>query len=285
MLQLENDQLRVELLDPFEDRIHLGERFCWAGYIWQVHDAVAGPLLAGPEWPRRNPIPFNGQGLPESFRNRSRHGHPYTWRGKQGVAIGAGKLASDAQGEVFVAEPCRWIFSLEPTHFSAHTRQASAGFDYELVRSIDLVGRTLVSRSTLTNHARNRLVLEWFAHPFFALTDGLMSAELPDGSDLVDNPGFLLAGRRLFQKRRFRDAKDGHMEKLRLAVGRNLRVRFAHPRLTYVELETSFAPSECIIWGNSNTFSLEPYQSLSLDRNQSKSWSISYVFGPLGPEL
>ena len=66
MLQLKNADLSVAILDPANpaDQKHLGTRYCWGGYIWQVTDATAGPLLAGAEWPVKNPIPFNGQGLP-----------------------------------------------------------------------------------------------------------------------------------------------------------------------------------------------------------------------------
>jgi len=60
MLQLKNADLSVAILDPANpaDQKHLGTRYCWGGYIWQVTDATAGPLLAGAEWPVKNPIPF-----------------------------------------------------------------------------------------------------------------------------------------------------------------------------------------------------------------------------------
>ena len=69
MLSLANRTLRVELLDPADDAARRGPRYCRGGYIWQVHDQQAGPLLTGPEWPHPTPTPFNGQGLPESFRH------------------------------------------------------------------------------------------------------------------------------------------------------------------------------------------------------------------------
>src|SRR6187549_2174877 len=95
MLMLQNRELRINVLEPARDSARLGPRFCWGGYIWQVHDAVAGPIFTGPEWPESAPSPFNGQGLPESFRHRTLEGRPLTWRGDEGVAVGAGTLRRD----------------------------------------------------------------------------------------------------------------------------------------------------------------------------------------------
>lgn len=282
MLTLANTDLRVELLDPATDRARLGPRFCWGGYVWQVHDATAGPLLAGPEWPKPDPIAWNGQGLPESFRHRTRDGRQLTWSGPQGVALGAGELAVNAAGEVEVVRPCAWTITPAVDRMVFQTRQQAAGFDYSLLRKIELTGRTVLSVSQLTNHGAAPLTLEWFAHPFFALTDGLIQAEVPAGSRLTDNPGFALDGRTLLQKRRFADEKDGQLEHLHLPPGKNLSVQLRHPVARTVDFETSFAPGECLVWGNSNTFSIEPYQTLVLAPGQTRQWSLRYTFGAVG---
>lgn len=278
MRELAVGDFRVEVLDPATDQARLGPRFAWGGYIWQVHHRSAGPLFTGPQWPSEFPLPFNGQGLPESFRHKTRAGAPLTWRGDRGLALGAGEIAT-ADGELRVVRPCAWEFRQETCGLRARTRQAAIGFDYSLERTVELLGGELRSTTRLVNHATDTLALEWFAHPFFALTDGVIELELPDGTTLAENPGFSLERGRLRQKRRFVGADDGHFDLLRLPPDRPLRCRVSHPRLTHIDFATSFAPSECVIWGNGHTFSIEPYLALTLAPGESREWNLSYCFG------
>ena len=278
MISLSNDQLRIDLLDPIADRALLGPRFCWGGFIWQIHDRDEVPLLRGPEWPARAPSPWNAQGLPESFRHRTRTGTPLTWNGNRGVAIGAGELALNAVGEPVVVTPCSWEIVAQPECVNFHTRQQAAGFDYALNRRIELNHRVVLSLSELTNHGETALQLAWFAHPFFALPDELIRAELPEGTELAENPGFALNGRTLTQKRKFLNGQDGHMDFLKLPSGKTFTAQLRHPALNRLEFACSFVPAECIVWGNANTFSLEPYQTIDLAPGQTLKWHLRYVF-------
>jgi len=161
------------------------------------------------------------------------------------------------------------------------TRHAAAGFQYELVREVELANRDVHSSTWLTNSSSDgRLALEWFAHPFFPLVDGVARAEVPAGTTLTENAGFLLDGRVLTQRRRFVRPDDGHMERgLRLPAGSPLIATLAHPALTHIGVETRFAPDSCVIWGNDRTFSFEPYLVLDLAPGETHSWSLIYRFG------
>lgn len=282
MFALQNRELRVEVLDPADpaDAARQGARYCWGGYIWQVHDARFGPLLRGPEWPDPAPRAFNGQGLPESFRHRTRDGAPLTWQGNRGVALGAGALSADAAGSVTLDTPCGWtLTSGSDDALVFHTRQAAAGFSYELERRIELRDRTVTSSTRLMNLGEASLVLQWFAHPFWALTNGRASVALPSGTTIPENPGFAVAadGALTFQ-RPFVAPTDDQFALLTLPPGRELALSLDHPRLARVTFATSFVPAECPVWANAHTISVEPYLALDLAAGETRSWHVRHGF-------
>jgi hypothetical protein len=279
MLHLENGELRVDVLEPVADAARQGARYCWGGYIWQVHDRRLGPLVAGPEFPHPAPSAFNGQGLPESFRHRTRDGRPLTWQGDRGLGIGIGLLAAGPDKAVTVTEPCAWTVSHFPDHLIFQTRQAAAGFAYELTRKVELRGREVGSFSQLTNVGDQPLVLQWFAHPFWALTGGRAEVRLPAGTTVPANPGFTLApdGRLTFQ-RAFLTPQDDQFALLALPAGRGLALQLDHPRLARVEFDSSFAPDECPVWANAHTVSVEPYLNLRLTPGETRHWHVRHGF-------
>ena len=280
MLSLANADLRVELMDPAAEQARLGPRFCWGGFIWQVHDRKVGPLLSGPEWPKADPRPVNGQGLPESFRHSTTTGQPLLWDGATGLAPGAGTLGRDAQGAVIVTTPCTWEIEQQPDRILYRTGQDVGRWSYALERMIELHGRQVRSRSRLTNRGATPLVLEWFAHPFFALqADGLQRLTLPAGTQLPENPGYVLTGRELTFRRAFVGENDGHLEHLALPAGRPFAASLAHPKLTGLRFAADFVPFKCVLWANGHTLSLEPFLSLHLAPGESREWTLTYDFG------
>lgn len=280
MLTLANAELTVDLIDPAAEHARLGPRFCWGGYIWQVHDRNVGALLTGPEWPNPAPTPHNGQGLPESFRHSTTEGQPLLWDGAVGLAPGSGVLGRDAQGAIVVTEPCAWQIDLKPDRAIFRTAQTAGRWAYELERTIELRGRQIVSHSRLTNRGAGRLTLEWFAHPFFALqADGKLNATLAKDVRLAENPGYTLADGELTLKRAFVGLNDGCLVHLDLPAGQPFGVTVSHPKLTSVRFTTDFAPFKCVLWANGNTLSFEPFLALDLAPGESREWMVSYEFG------
>jgi len=283
MLSLAHDSLTVELLDPANpaDRAHLGTRYCWGGYIWQVRDARAGELIAGGEYPRPNPRPFNGQGLPESFRHAT-HGTnlPLILEDNRGFILGVGDVAPDIASEILVTQPCAWAITRGPGHIEFSTTQSGNGYACRLTRRITLEGRTLISATSLANTGARALPLHWFAHPFFALTDQQITCELPASWGMTENNGFALdAAHRLTLKRRFRNIDDGHFELLRIGKNTPLRAAVSHPKLTGIVFSTDFTPDMCPAWGNCNTWSIEPYITTELAPGTTRAWNLRYEFG------
>jgi len=285
MLHLANEALAVALLDPANpaEQRHLGTRFCWGGYIWQVRDAQGGDLFTGPEWPNPDPRPFNGQGAPESFRHAAWPTQlPLTLVGGRGLVLGVGEVTPGADGSPVVDRPCGWEISGDDRTLEFHTRQSALGWECRLARRVTLAGRTLISTSRLDNRGGRALPLHWFAHPFFALADGVLTCDLPPGYGCDENPGFALDPRgRLTFKRRFTGLNDGHFQLLQVPPRVPLQVTLSHPRLAYVRFATDFVPDLCPVWGNGNTWSIEPYLITELAPGESREWTLQYEFGPI----
>lgn len=282
MIELRNEELSVALLDPVADRARLGARYVWGGYIWQVFDRDGTPLLRGPEWPNPAPVPFNGQGLPESFRHRSLDGRDFTWRGERGSGLGIGALERDSSAAALrVARPCAWSTTTASGQIEFSTRDDAAELPYVLTRRVILESRTLRSSTELTNASPfTPLALEWFAHPFFPLVGGLARTRLPEGATLPPNPGFELVDHRLIQRRRFSRPDEGHMDRgLKLPRDVRLTAVVDHPTLGALSFATSFAPDAFVIWANDRTFSIEPYLTLHLAPGETRSWQVDYGFG------
>jgi hypothetical protein len=290
MLRLANRELTLDLLDPADpaDIARQGWRYCWGGYVWQVTDAKLGPLIAGPAYPSPTPTTFDGQGLPESFRHTRRDNSArLTWQGETGLAIGAGVIAPNpnkgVQGpeSARVTAPCRWTVTPFADHVVFQTRQAAAGFSYELSRKIELRDRTVTSYSQLTNSGETPLSLQWFAHPFWALTAGRARVQLPAGTTIPENPGFAVAADGLLTfKRPFVAEPDTQFALLTLPPGRPLALSVDHPQLARVTFATSFVPDECPVWANSHTASVEPYLTLTLAPGETRHWHVTHGFVP-----
>ncbi|MDI1319607.1 MAG: hypothetical protein PSW75_05345, partial [bacterium] len=124
------------------------------------------------------------------------------------------------------------------------------------------------------------LVLEWFAHPFFALqADGRLGITLPVGTTMAINQGYTLLGRELTMPRAFIGVHGGHLEQLGLPAGQPFAAEFSHPKLTDLRFATDFAPFKCVLWANGNTLSLEPFLALHLAPGESREWTLTYDFG------
>jgi hypothetical protein len=288
MLRLANRELALDLLDPADaaDTARQGWRYCWGGYIWQVTDAQLGPLVSGPAYPNPTPTVFDGQGLPESFRhNRRADSTRLTWAGDSGLALGAGVLAANsgrgpqAPDAVRIVEPCQWTVTKFPDHLIFQTRQAAGGLSYELSRKIELRDRTITSFTQLTNAGELPLPLQWFPHPFWALTESRARVQLPAGTTIPENPGFAIDGEGVLTfKRPFVGPRDSQFALLALPPGRALAVSVDHPRLARVTFETSFVPDECPVWANPRTISVEPHLSLTLAPGETRHWHVRHGF-------
>ena len=283
MIELRNSDLSVSVLEPARDTARLGARYCSGGYVWQVRDEVAGDLCSGPCFPDPEPPPFDGQGLPEVFEIAL--GQDRARRGADVYVIGVGRVRRESEIEPFhvrdnprVIERALWELTESATELLARTSGAFEGYGFELSRRLALAGRTLDSSTELRNHGGRAIPLRWFAHPFFPWPNGdccrlsLEHALAPDAPLAKNERGFL-------ERRAASDWQAGHYLVPRVALGGELRVEQRHPKLDGVEVTCRFPLGWLALWGNTRTFSIEPFFQTVLAPGASVAWGIAYRFG------
>jgi len=271
MYTLANKELTVSVLDPVAERNLTGTRYCTGGYIYQIEDATRGPLLAGPTYP--GPFsPFNGQGIPDAF-------NPNPLRDEQSaegphliIGIGVCDLTTDQ-----VVAPCQWEVNQDDGALRFCTEHAHQGWSLTLERTITLTDRTVRSWTRLVNTGPAYVPLRWFPHPFYPLPPGDEFIRLNIPVTLRENPGYDLAPSG-FIRRKAGAPVDGYFLALDHAAQNNVSVLQKHPVLGLVAATCSYVPAFFPIWGNTRTFSWEPYFERLTAPGQTTTWWIDYDF-------
>lgn len=281
MYFLQNPQLTVELLDPMSatDVRLLGTRFAWGGFLWQVRNSNGSPLLAGPQWPAPSPDPYHGQGMPESFALEIDLDHAPSLRGEAPRIIGVGVAEIGADGKAGLAEPCIWSVEANQDSITFHTHQTTEPLSLCLVRSIELRGNTVSSRSRVLNLGSIPFSTIWFAHPNFPLANGCISCLLPTEYRMKENPDFWMNRfGHLALRRPFLLETDNHLEWLSGVPHDRFLAAVDHPTVKRVQIRTDFPPDRLGVWANRHTFSIEPYAIRRVPPRGCAEWSISYTF-------
>jgi hypothetical protein len=273
MYKLANDTLEVSILDPLADRERFGTRYCTGGYIFQISDTSHGDLLSGPTYPDDFDW-FNGQGIPDAFNRMPLRdpGNPSSIA----LVIGIGFCDQDAD---VVTEFCSWEIQQDETSITMVTSQTHGNYSLELERTVTLHGRTIRSSTILRNTGRQPIPVNWFPHPFYPQpreTDELCRFNIP--VTFPDNDGFDISESGFISRKGWPWQGKGHYQALNHNAKSNLVVLQKHPKLGLVATTCSYVPDFFPIWGNTNTFSWEPYYERTVAPNQTLAWWIDYEF-------
>ena len=271
MLALQNDSLSVDILDPSADQERFGTRYCTAGYIYQIEDMKVGPVLSGPTYPDSFNT-FDGQGIPDAF-NRG----PLLNSDRQNpVALVPGIGFCDLEADE-VTEFAKWDVEQSDTEIRFRTHHSFERYDFDLERSVSLNGRTVRSWTRINNGGKPQIPVRWFPHPFYPQTDtdALCRVNIPVTFNKSDG---YVTGPDGFIHRKGWPWQTDHYLALDHSASTNLVVLQRHPSLGLVSAICSYAPALFPIWGNTRTFSFEPYFERTVSAGQAVEWSIDYGF-------
>lgn len=272
MYHIKNDALDVTLLDPSTDQERFGTRYCTGGYIFQIEDAKHGPLLSGPTYPDSFNV-FDGQGIPDAFNLSPLK--DTTAQSSKALIIGIGLCDMDTNT---VDTFCTWHISAKAHVIHMETTQQYANYALKLHRKIALHGRTVHSAIRLENTGAAPIPIRWFPHPFYPQTknDELCRFNIP--VSFPENDGFEIAPSGFISRKNWPWSQSGAFQVLDHNTPNNLVVLQKHPVIGLVAATCSYQPAFFPIWGNTKTFSWEPFLERTLFKQQTLDWWIDYEF-------
>lgn len=283
MLILQNQTLRVQLLDPVLDQKRLGSRYCTGGYVWQISDLISGDLLSGPQFPDPVPTKFDGQGVPEVFETAM--GQDSASINEEVLVIGVGRVIRTSPVQPFhvrdnpeVSEFCSWEIRQNQNSVLMQTKQNFKNFSLNLIRIVSLNDRTVTSSSVLINTGKESIPLRWFAHPFFPLNKDFVCCKFSRPIQTPQKPGFLIDKNGYLVMSRDYPWSKGLYCPLQMEWGEPLSVKQHHPLLSEINVQLSFPVFSMPVWANANTFSFEPYLDTLVLPGSRREWAIEYRF-------
>ena len=283
MFKLSNDQLSITILDPRHDQPYLGSRYCSGGYIWQVEDHLAGPLLTGPQYPAETPEQFHGQGAPEAFVTPLGSGDVQV--GEAVTMIGVGEVVRSSTVTPFhvrdnpaVRRFCKWTVGAGADHIRMVTEQAAEEHAVTLVRSVILDGRTVISRSEICNRSAVPVPIRWFPHPFFPPSPRGICTTLGFEWSLDENEGYFRDGEGVLRMKPEYPWEKGLFQQLQIPRGVRLEAHVRHPSLDRVVLTSDYPLESLPVWSNRAAFSPEPHMACSVAPGERCEWNITYRF-------
>ena len=121
---------------------------------------------------------------------------------------------------------------------------------------------------------------QWYPHPFFPLYPSGECCKMSVPVSLPENPGYeLLANGFLRMKHLpWKRAENENHFLLVNHPGRPVSFVQKHPVTSLVAASCDYVPSRLPVWGNTFTFSFEPYYERNLSPQETARWSITYDF-------
>lgn len=282
MIRLQNAALGLDVLDPREDRDKLGSRYCAGGYIWQAYDGGGRPLFSGPCFPSAAPPVFDGQGMPDMFETPL--GGDDGDVGCQVCVIGVGLVEKSSGIMPFhprnnprVTQFCSWTVDNSADQVIMTTSQSVGDKSLELRKEVRLDGRRITSAATAVNTGKAVVNIRWFAHPFFPINNDLTCGKVSPPVSVPDNAGYEIRDDGTICMKPDYPWEKGLFQVLDIPLTK-LSFVIPHPIVNSIRVETDYNAVRCAVWGNSHTFSFEPFTQHAIKPGETASWGVEITF-------
>ena len=286
MIRIQSDVLSLDLLDPRDggDLNKLGSRYCAGGYIWQIYDEYTGqPLLSGPCYPSAAPPVFDGQGMPDMFDiplggADGPIGSKVCVIGVGDVEKSSGILPFHPRNNPRVTRFCLWDVEVGDDWAVMNAAQRFGDRMITLRREVRLEDSRVASVNTIVNHGYETIDLRWFAHPFFPINNDFSCGKVSPMVSMPENAGYEINGDSEICMKPGYLWEKGLFQVLYVPLTK-LQFIIPHHVVGSVSLTTDYDVVRCALWGNSRTFSFEPFTQRAVEPDEEYSWGIYADFG------
>ena len=278
---LENEFLRVELIDPNGDALHLFSRFNHCGYIKSVFDKKQRRQLLSSAQAEFHP--FHGEGFPDEFEMPV--GYDEAEENGLFLKLGVGleikktfipytnwdmhKIAETAKTSVFVGR--------NKITFTQST--AYNGYAYEYEKTISLDGSEISISHNLRNTCEKDLLTLWYSHAFLPIEKGneKLILELPEGYEIYNNGGLLRGNSTRMEIPQTAEILKGTCFNWRVTNNTKNKQVLYDGKNVYYQAEGDFSIHELQVYINERIISVEPKLNIFCGPKNVKKWATKYL--------
>ena len=193
MLNLKNNAISVQVIDPDKDTSLIGPRYCVGGYIFQAEDTSKGGVFSGPRFPEGPYNVFDGQGAPEVFETALNQDSASINDDVLVIGVGLVKRTNaqspfHVRDNPVVKEFTSWNVELSETSISMKTSQHFMGWGLELSRVISLQKRVIKSQTSIKNIVAPNAAHSVVCAPVFSVSQEFSGMQIFNTGDLGTKP-------------------------------------------------------------------------------------------------
>jgi hypothetical protein len=180
----------------------------------------------------------------------------------------------------YVTRFCTWDVDAGDNRVVMTTSQSFGERAITLRREVRLDGNRVESVNTVTNTGNAGIGLRWFAHPFLPPNSDLTCGKIHPSAILPESAGYEMRDDGMICMKPNYPWEKGLFQTLDVPPA-NLDFAVPHPIVNSIRVKTDYEAARCALWGNSRTFSLEPFMHCTVRPAETVSWGIEVAMNGL----